>query len=47
MYSIHYGRWFEDRFGESFDVELVKRMQSLPDSRDLFNEMLLQRSTLE
>ncbi|WP_457673773.1 radical SAM/SPASM domain-containing protein [Thiolapillus sp.] len=41
MYSIHYSRWFEDRFARPFAPALIERMRALPDSREIFEGMLL------
>ena len=45
MYSMQYARWHEDRFGKGFDPALTERIKRLPDSRQVFEEMLLPRST--
>jgi len=45
MYSIHYSRWYADRFGQRFDTKLIERMKALPDSREVFEEMLLPHAT--
>jgi hypothetical protein len=41
MYSNHYARWYEERFGQPFAPELIEAMKQLPDSRELFREILL------
>ncbi|WP_041067426.1 radical SAM protein [Thiolapillus brandeum] len=41
MYSNHYARWYEERFGQPFAPELIQAMKQLPDSQELFQEMLL------
>ncbi len=40
MYSLHYGRWYEDRFGQAFDEELLNKVRVLPDSREIFADLL-------
>ncbi len=41
MYSLHYARWYADRFGSAFDTELIENMKRLPNSQELFQNKLL------
>ncbi|WP_456447112.1 radical SAM/SPASM domain-containing protein [Thiolapillus sp.] len=43
MYSLHYARWYEDRFGVPFDADLAERMKALPDSEQIFEQWLMPR----
>jgi len=41
IYSNHYARWYTDRFGNDFDAKLIENMKTLPDSREMFQDMPL------
>ncbi len=40
MYSIHYSRWFEDKFKQPFYPALIEKVKALPDSREIFEQFL-------
>ncbi len=39
MYSIHYARWYEDRFGTTFYPKLLEKVRALPDSKEIFSAL--------
>jgi len=39
MYSIHYARWYEDRFGTAFYPEFLEKVRVLPDSKEIFSAL--------
>jgi hypothetical protein len=39
MYSIHYARWYEDKFKKPFYPDLLNKVRALPDSREIFDRL--------